>query len=813
MSDLNGAHYHITGIVQGVGFRPFVYSLATELKLNGWVKNTSAGVEIEVEGPTQVINAFTTRLQSEAPPLAHIDELLLDNCLVSGHKTFTIVKSEAIPQAFQPISPDVSVCDDCLQELFNPLDRRYLYPFTNCTNCGPRFTIIEDTPYDRPNTTMASFDLCPECLVEYNDPLDRRFHAQPVACPKCGPHVWLELNPHFLDGNKGSKRNGVKTQIKKTDAIIATQGLLQDGHIVAIKGLGGFHIACDATNPDAVKELRNRKMRVEKPFAVMMPNIETIRKHCILGEPEIELLRSRERPILILERKPGSKIADEIAPNQNTVGVMLPYTPLHYLLFVDWNGCRDNKIEDLLPDVYVMTSGNISEEPIALDNKDARKRLSILVDAYLVHDRPIHIRCDDSVVRKFNPRIDEKNKGDRASNITILRRSRGYAPNPIRIPWEGLPLLATGAELKNTFCLTRAKYAFLSHHIGDLENYETLLSFEEGIHHFESLYKIHPEAIAYDLHPNYLPTRYALKRAEHEGIPSIGVQHHHAHIAACMAEHGLPADQRVIGVSFDGTGYGEDGAIWGGEFLFCDYTQYARFAHLAYTPLPGGDASTRTPARTALAYLWKSGIDWEDDLPPTGFISSNELTILRAQLDKNINSPMTSSMGRLFDAVAALLDVRQQINYEAQAAIELEALVDPEENMAYPFDILHSQEIPDDKNASHFHQNTIKIDYKPVLEGIISELRNGIEPRKISARFHNGIAIIVKDICLAMRNETSINHVVLSGGVWQNMILLQKTIELLEAADFDVMLHSAIPPNDGGIALGQAAIATHRLKK
>ncbi len=813
MSKLTGAHYHITGIVQGVGFRPFVYSLASRLELHGWVKNTSAGVEIEVEGSPKSIQEFTTRLQGEAPPLAIIDGFRIEMRQPSGYTQFIIVKSEAIPQAFQPISPDVSVCDDCLQELFDPTDRRYHYPFTNCTNCGPRFTIIKDIPYDRPNTTMSEFDLCPECLVEYTDPLDRRFHAQPVACPECGPHVWLEFSPSFQIAKNRTNFVGKLPLLKGTNALIKTQQLLREGIILAIKGLGGFHIACDATNPNAVKRLRERKLRVDKPFAVMMPNVDTVRLHCNIGETEAEVLKSRECPILILPRRPESSIAEEIAPNQNTIGVMLPYTPLHYLLFNDWDSSGTRTLDNLLPLVFVMTSGNMSEEPIVTDNGEALRRLSPLVDAYLMHNRPIHIRSDDSVARNFRSVPNKKENDDnRSLKVTMIRRSRGYAPIPLTIPWEGIPMLATGAELKNAFCLTRDKYAFLSHHIGDMENYETLLSFEEGIYHYERLFKIIPEALAYDLHPNYLASRYALKRADQDGIPAFGVQHHHAHIAACMAENGLTTDQPVIGVSFDGTGYGEDGAIWGGEFLIADYANYTRFAHLAYAPLPGGDIAIRKPARIALAYLWQAELDWETDIAPVLFLSHQELLALKSQLEKDVNTPKTSSVGRLFDAVAALINVRQEINYEAQAAIELEALVDPNEDKAYTFEYVFSDAKPTNELSSHSKVNPVKIEHKPLFSEIITDLHDGVEKGRISARFHNGLALVVKNICVAMRYSSSINQVVLSGGVWQNLVLLQKTIKFLDEAGFEVLCHAAVPPNDGGLALGQVAIATHRIK-
>jgi len=518
MSELRKGRLHITGIVQGVGFRPFVYGLATRYDLNGWVRNSSAGVDIEVDGTQETLDKFIGALKTGLPPLARVDTFQVDFEAPGLFTTFEIIQSEAVAGAFQPISPDVSICPDCLRELFDPTNRRYRYPFINCTNCGPRFTIITDIPYDRPNTTMAPFEMCSDCAAEYQDPLDRRFHAQPVACPVCGPKVWLEI---IVQGTEG------KQQKQGDDAILDARQLLAEGKILAVKGLGGFHLACDATNAEAVDELRRRKLRVDKPFALMMPDLTTVEQHCIISPQERKLLESRQRPIVLMEWKPNSPIAAGIAPGQHNLGVMLPYTPLHYLLL---HG------DDLPFHALVMTSGNLSEEPIATDNNEAHERLSILADAFLMHDRDIHIRCDDSVVREFEKKI------------YYLRRSRGYAPDSLELPFDVPPILATGPDLKNTFCLARDRYAFLSHHIGDMENYETLRSFEDGITHFERLFRIHPEAIAYDLHPNYLSTRYALERAQSENLPTCGVQHHHAHIAACMADNGLIGDCQVIGV-------------------------------------------------------------------------------------------------------------------------------------------------------------------------------------------------------------------------------------------------------------------------
>jgi hydrogenase maturation protein HypF len=773
---MQGLRVHITGIVQGVGFRPFVYNLAKHHNLRGWVKNTSAGVDIEVDGEKDSLDLFLQQLHAEAPPLSRIDEFSASFQPANGFRALEILHSEALEGAFQPISPDVAICADCLRELFDPNDRRYHYPFINCTNCGPRFTIIEDIPYDRPKTTMASFPICPDCEREYRDPSDRRFHAQPVACPVCGPHVWLE--------NRSSDFSRLEATTNDNEGIQEARQLLSEGKILAVKGLGGFHLACDATNPQAVTELRNRKLRVDKPFAIMMPTVETVERHCLASQAERQLLLSAARPIVLLRRKPDSVIVHEVSPNQNWMGVMLPYTPLHYLLFADKNPSLT---------ALVMTSGNLSEEPIATNNDEAREKLSKLADAFLMHNRDIHIRCDDSVVRVFE---DNRNsKIETRTSIYPIRRSRGYAPFPVKLPMDAPQILAAGSELKNTFCITNKNYAFLSHHIGDMENYETLRSFEQGVDHFEKLFRVAPEAIAYDLHPNYLATRYALERAEREDIPAIGVQHHHAHIAACMAEHGLEGTQPVIGVAFDGTGYGEDGAIWGGEVLIADYKSYQRRFHLEYFPLPGGDAAIKKPARTALALLWSLGLNWDQNLTPTGGVSAEDQVTLQAQLEKKINAPRTSSMGRLFDAVAALAGVRQTVNYEGQAAIEFEALADPAEAGIYPFGLELDQ-----------------VRVRAAVEALIGDVMSGVPVSKISARFHNGLAACVSEICSRIRSETGLDGVALSGGVWQNITLLGRTLSLLKRDGFRVYLHREVPTNDGGLSLGQAVIAAARMR-
>ena len=765
-----GLRIHVSGVVQGVGFRPFVYGLAQRYGLNGWVRNSSSGVDIEVDGPDADLARFSAALAAELPALARIDHLESAAQPSNGFTRFDILESRPEEGAFQPISPDVTICPDCLSELFDPADRRYRYPFINCTNCGPRYTIIRDIPYDRPLTTMAGFTLCGACAAEYGDPLDRRFHAQPVACPECGPRLWLEKAGPRPDPASWDE-----------DALQATRALLRDGRIVAIKGLGGFHLACDATNPAAVRELRRRKLRVDKPFAVMMLDMATVQRHCHVDEAEAELLQSGARPIVVLTRRHDSSIAREVAPEQSNVGVMLPYTPLHYLLMEQADGFSD---------ALVMTSGNLSEEPIAYTNDEARERLAVLADALLLHDRDIHTRCDDSVMRVTTD-------GNGRAQTMPLRRSRGYAPFPVRLPWPARPILAAGGELKNTFCLVRDDYAFLSQHIGDMENYETLRSFEEGVAHMERLFRVRPEALACDLHPDYMASRYARERSERESLPLIEVQHHHAHVAAGMAEHGLNGHTPVIGVAFDGTGYGDDGAIWGGEFLIADYTGYERVAHLRYAPLAGGDRAVREPWRMALAHLSAAGVPWDEDLEPVLYgrhLGDNRLGILHHQIARGLNSPPTSSMGRLFDAAAALAGVRQVVNYEAQAAIEFEALALAREAGYYPL----------------YYAKGI-IEPAPAWAALLADRRAGVDIGRMGARFHNGVARLVRDVCRDLRHERGLNDVVLSGGVWQNVTLLRKTIALLEEVHFNVLTHRLVPPNDGGLALGQAAIAAARL--
>lgn len=763
MNSIKAVRIHIRGIVQGVGFRPFVYGLADRFKLKGWVLNSSAGVEIEAEGDVNTLQAFQAALVDEMPPLAQIDSIKTTEIEPQGFERFVIKHSQPKPGEFIPISPDVSICTDCLEEMLNPDDRRYRYPFINCTNCGPRFTIIKDIPYDRPKTSMAEFPLCDDCREEYENPLDRRFHAQPVACEVCGPHIW------YTENNK--------TLGQKEDALTLARTAIQNGKVIAVKGLGGFHIACDATNSEALQKLRERKRRSEKPFALMAFDIDIVKKYCKVSPAEEELLTSRKRPILLLKKNHEITLPEEIAPKQTHLGFMLPYTPLHYLLL---------QPEDGFPDALVMTSGNMSEEPIAYQDEDAIERLSPLVDGFLMHNRPIFMRVDDSVTRVVN----EKEYP--------IRRSRGYVPDPILIPEGTLSICAAGGELKNTFCLSRDQYAFISHHIGDVANYETMQSFEKGVRHFQHLFKVEPEAYTCDMHPNYFTSQVARERAKTEKKPIVEVQHHHAHLAACLADNQRYLyDEKVIGAIFDGTGYGTDGTIWGGEFLVGNLTGFTREFFLEPTPQPGGDLATKTPSRMALAHLWQQGIEWDEDFPAVQALTTIERQALLNQLEKGINTPLTSSTGRLFDAVSALIGVCETVNYEAQAAIELEALADTTEKGSYPFDI---------------QKDSPMIGLNPFWKALTADIRHGVTLNGMAARFHNSLIQLVLEISTLLRQKHGINTVVLSGGVWANQYLLTNSIKLLEANRFEVLTHQRVPCNDGGISLGQLMIAAEQLK-
>ena len=748
----------ITGIVQGIGFRPFIYNLARSHSIRGWVLNNEKGVFIDAEAENGNLDRFIKDIPKLAPPLARIESFDVKYIKPLGYTAFEIKKSEGAQEKFVLVSPDVATCDQCLSELFSSQNFRYRYPFINCTLCGPRFTIIKDIPYDRHKTTMAPFTMCSVCQREYEDPSDRRFHAQPNACSTCGPSL-------RLDDPNGKEVLG--------DPIETTLKLLESGRILAIKGLGGFHLACDAKNQNAVSSLRARKFREDKPFAVMCRDIEEVKEHCEVNEEEEKLLLSVERPIVILSRKKDSSIAHAVAPFQDTLGVMLPYSPLHHLLL-------KGPLKAL-----VMTSGNVSDEPIAYKNEETKNRLRNIADYFLFHNREIHMRCDDSVTRIFE------------GKPYIIRRSRGYVPFPIKLPFSLEMILACGGELKNTFCLTRDHYAFMSHHIGDLENLETLTSFEEGIEHFKKLFYIEPKAVAYDLHPDYLSTQYALSIPD---IQKVGVQHHHAHIVSVMAENGIEGD--VIGVALDGTGFGLDGTIWGGEFIKANLRGFDRLAHLKKVPMPGGTMAIKEPWRMALVYLSEAFGNKTDHLRIDSMRRADpqKWEILRRMIEKKINTPWTSSMGRLFDAVSSLLSIRDEVHYEGQAAIELQMIADQRVKEEYLFHI-HKDETP------------IVIDPTEIIRGIVRNLIDAAPPSKISGKFHRTISRLIVETCKTIRTKESLDRVVLSGGVFQNIFLLTLATEELKRSGFDVYTHHLVPPNDGGIALGQAVIAHMRLYK
>ncbi|MFC2050987.1 carbamoyltransferase HypF [Chloroflexota bacterium] len=749
------------GVVQGVGFRPFVYQLATKHNLKGWVCNTSEDVKIEVQGESKDLKHFLSELQNNAPPLAHIEKISATYHPPADYTSFEIRHSITEEDKYQLVSPDIATCPECFSEIFSPEDRRYHYPFTNCTNCGPRFTIIEDIPYDRPKTTMRSFIMCPDCQAEYDNPLDRRFHAQPNACPKCGPR--LEL----LD----AKGNHVET----SDVIATASRLLKDGKVLAIKGLGGFLLACDATSEKAVKLLRQRKRRPFKPLAIMVADMEEAKRHCYISEAEEQLLTSPQSPIVLMSWRPESTVSQAVAPNLKYLGVMLPYTPLHHILL---RGVG-------LP--LVMTSGNISEEPIAKDNDEAIRRLSGIADYFLVHNRDIYARYDDSVT------VIERGE------VQLTRRARSYAPFPIHLTFTARQVLGCGAEEKNNFCLTKDNYAFVSQHIGDMENLETLEHFQNTLALYKKLFRIEPEIVAYDLHPEYLPTKYALELGnQFSHLKLVPVQHHHAHIVSCMVDNKV--ENPVIGVALDGTGYGSDGRIWGGEFLVADYKGFQRMGHLEYLPLPGGAAAIKRPYRTATGYLLK--LLGDDSISPKlAFlkkVDAVEIELIKRQIQAGLNSPLASSMGRLFDAVSALLGIRSEIDYEGQAAIELEMAaydaVDKVGNDSYPYSIIE-------------HDGTNIIRLKELLSAIVGDLYQGVDKATISASFHNTVARMICKMCQLIAKGTGINQVALSGGVFQNRLLLRKTVPLLESAGFSVLTHKQVPCNDGGISLGQAVIA------
>jgi hydrogenase maturation protein HypF len=748
----------VQGVVQGVGFRPFVFLLAQRRDLRGQIQNNCAGVQIDLEGDQGAIEQFIADIKSTPPPLSRIESIERVNDLAPlNYDSFRIVASSANIDKRASVSPDIATCSDCLRELFDTANRRYRYPFINCANCGPRFTIIENIPYDRVRTTMHQFRMCDGCKAEYENPLDRRFHAEPIACAECGPTLYLT----------DERRCQIETGGE--DAIGFTRQLLLEGRIVAVKGIGGFHLACNAVDAQAVRRLRRRKYREDKPFAMMARSIEVIRQFCEVSKPEEDLLSSPQRPIVLLTRHSQGDLPGSISPETNTLGFMLPYSPVHHLLLEG----ADHPL--------VMTSGNVSDEPICHADDDALKRLNRIADYFLLHNRRIYRRADDSIVR-----------AEGGARSTILRRSRGYAPLPLKLAINSeRTILACGAELKNAFCFVRGSQAYLSHHVGDLQNLETLKSFSEGIEDFQRLFNLHPEVVAYDLHPEYLSTKLALTLDNIE--TKVAVQHHHAHVASCLVDNGI--DGPVIGVAMDGLGYGTDGRLWGGEFFIADLAQAERVAHLDYVPMPGGTKAIREPWRMAAVYLQKAfGEEFRElDISFTSRLNLDVWANLRKLIQHGINCPETSSMGRLFDAVASLLNLRHAVNYEGQAAMALEAIADRDYLTGYEFEV-------NLENGS--------ISSTPVIKGIVKDLLSTVAPSIISARFHQSVVDLIVAVAIRIRSGRMLNRVVLSGGVFQNSLLLERTRPQLEARGFDVFTHSRVPPNDGGIALGQAAVAS-----
>ncbi|SMF45684.1 carbamoyltransferase HypF [Streptomyces sp. Amel2xC10] len=765
----------VRGVVQGVGFRPYLYGLATELALVGHVTNTPEGVVAEVEGAAGAVTRFCDRIAVQAPPLARVESVHHEEVPAIGGDAFTILASRTEGPARTLVSPDTATCADCRAELADPADRRYRHPFVNCTHCGPRFTIVTGLPYDRTHTTMAGFPMCADCAREYADPADRRFHAQPVACPNCGPRLRLVgADGGELDGD------GVMDPVGRARALLAR------GAIVAVKGLGGYHLACDAANGTAVDLLRRRKARGDKPFAVMARSVDDIRALVRMGPEERSLLEDAARPIVLLRRRPGAAVggayAEAVAPGSPDLGVMLPYTPLHHLL-LGLPGDPEG------PRLLVMTSGNVSGEPIVTDDTEALERLAHLADAWLTHDRAIHVPCDDSVVRVCD------------GEPLVLRRSRGYAPLPIALPVPVGPALAVGGDLKNVFCLGAGDRAWLSAHIGDMDDLGTQQAFAHAVGQLESITGVRPERLAADRHPGYRSARWADRNAA--GRPVVRVQHHHAHVAAAMAEHGLDGSRPVIGVAFDGTGHGDDGAVWGGEFLLADYDGFTRFGALADVPLPGGDAAVRRPYRMALSHLRAAGLARAADLPCTAACPADELRVLEQQLERNLNCVPTSSMGRLFDAVSSLAGVCHRSGYEAQAAVELEgaALRAPAgDTVAYTF------ALRPERGASG--RGTVRADPAPVLAAIVDDLRAGVGPELVAARFHRAVAGLVHRICVRARERHGPDTVALTGGVFANTLLSSACSTALRADGFTVLRHRRVPPGDGGLALGQLMVAS-----
>lgn len=749
----------VQGVVQGVGFRPFVYTTAATLGLSGSVRNDTSGAVVEVEGDAGDLDEFLTRLRDRPPPLAVIESISAHEIPVVGGTGFAIADTSHSGAGRTLASPDVAMCADCAAELRDPDNRRHRHPFVNCTNCGPRFTIIGSLPYDRATTTMAEFPMCAECAREYADPVDRRFHAQPICCPDCGPILQYRVtDSHVAEGSSALRR---------------ARELLSDGGVLAVKGIGGYHLACNATDERAVAELRRRKRRGDKPFAIMVRDMATARRFVTLDEPSARVLGGPQRPIVLLRRLSDARIADSVAPRNPDLGIMLAYTPLHELLF----GLPGDQPG---PAALVMTSGNLGGEPICFTDRDACERLSGLADGWLMHNRAILVPCDDSVVRVVD------------GMELPIRRSRGYAPLPVALPVPLPPTLAVGADLKNTMAVAEGGYAWLSQHIGDMDDLATLSAFDAAQRHLQALTGVEPDVLVADAHPLYRSTAWAHRNAG--ARPVRTVQHHHAHIASVMAEHGFDGSQQVLGFAFDGTGYGPDGAVWGGEVLLADYKGYRRLARLKYVPLAGGDVSVLRPYRMALAHLWAAGIDWAADLAPVQACPAAERAVLAHQLETGLGCAPTSSMGRLFDAVSALAGVRQVVDYEAQAAIELEGLSRGADcgDTEYAFGV-------------DLHQVPAVIDPAPILHAIVADRRAGVSAGIIGARFHRAVAELISSLA-EHAQAGGASTVALSGGVFQNALLLQMALKALRDNAFEVITHRRVPPNDGGIALGQLLV-------
>ena len=753
----------VTGVVQGVGFRPHVYSLAKAHGLAGEVWNSPAGLVAEVEGDSADVDAFCRELDASPPPLAVVESMTIADLPPRGGTEFAI-RSSRSGSGRTFVSPDVTICDDCLAELGDPTDRRFRHAFITCTNCGPRFTVTTALPYDRPFTTMAGFAMCDACAAEYVDPGNRRFHAQTICCPDCGPRLRM-VRPQ-------------RHPVYGEDALREARSLLAAGAIVAVKGIGGFHLACDATNDEAVTTLRKRKQRGDKPFAVMAADLATARALVDLDDSEVTLLTGRTRPVVLARRRPVAKTAPSVAPAQGDLGVMLAYSPLHHLLL----GLEGDSPG---PRLLVMTSGNVAGEPIVTDDDDALDRLGGLADAWLLHDRPIHVPCDDSVTRWV------------AGVEAPVRRSRGEAPLPLTLPFEVPPVLAVGADLTNTFCLAEGRLAWLSAHVGDMDDLATLRAFGAAEAHLEELTGVRPAALAADRHPAYRSRRWAVEHAEGRAVH--GVQHHHAHVASTMAEHGVTTGERVIGVAFDGTGYGDDGAVWGGELLVASYDGYERAGHLAYVDLPGGDAAVRNPCRMALSHLRSAGVPWDDDLPSVRACRDDERAVLARQLERGLGCVPTSSMGRLFDAVASLADICHRAGYDAQAAMELEAVargvgaVD-----GYCFDL-----------CADSGSGSVVFDPAPVVRAVTHDVRAGVGQALVAARFQQGVVDLVVAAAEMVRHRTGLSRATLSGGVFLNRFVTQGCARDLSAAGFEVLRHRRVPASDAGIALGQVAVLAH----